>query len=182
MNEIIGLDIKQLETLIVDIGESKFRAKQLFSWFHEKLIWDYDDMTNISVSLRTKLKEIYPIQKLNIVQKYKSEIDGTTKYLFELPDGNIIESVLMRYKHGNSVCISTQVGCRMGCMFCASTINGLVRDLTVAELLGQVYSIINDIGERVSNIVLMGSGEPLEMFDAVMKFIELINNDIRSSH
>ncbi|OOO00582.1 MAG: 23S rRNA (adenine(2503)-C(2))-methyltransferase [Epulopiscium sp. Nele67-Bin004] len=177
MNEIIGLDITQLETLIVDIGESKFRAKQLFSWFHEKLVWDYDDMTNISIPLRTKLKETYPIQKLNIEQKYKSDIDGTTKYLFELPDGNIIESVLMRYKHGNSVCISTQVGCRMGCMFCASTINGLVRDLTVAELLGQVYSIINDIGERVSNVVLMGSGEPFEMLDTVVKFVELINND-----
>ncbi|OON90344.1 MAG: 23S rRNA (adenine(2503)-C(2))-methyltransferase [Epulopiscium sp. Nele67-Bin001] len=175
MNEIIGMDITELEGVMQLIGEPKYRAKQLFSWFHNKLIWDYNQMSNLSIGLRKKLVSSYEIAPIKMADKLVSSIDSTTKYLFELEDGNIIESVLMKYKHGNSVCISTQVGCRMGCKFCASTIDGLVRNLTVAEMLAQVYSIALDTKERVSNVVLMGSGEPLERLDITTKFIKLIN-------
>ncbi len=175
MNELIGMDIQELEEVMKALDEPKYRAKQLFSWLHNRLVWDYEQMSNLSIGLRKKLINAYEIEPLKIVDKLVSEIDSTTKYLFELSDGNIIESVLMKYKHGNSVCISTQVGCRMGCKFCASTIDGLVRNLTVAELLAQVYCIVQDTQERVSNVVLMGSGEPLERLDITTKFIKLIN-------
>ncbi|ONI45039.1 23S rRNA (adenine(2503)-C(2))-methyltransferase [Candidatus Epulonipiscioides gigas] len=177
MEEINSLSFIELEKVVKNLSENSFRAKQLFNWFHEKLVYDYDKMTNLSLSLRNKLKEKYPLYELYIVQKLVSNIDGTKKYLFKLQDGNIIESVLMKYKHGASVCISTQVGCRMGCKFCASTIDGLVRNLTPAEMLGQVYSIINDTNEKVSNIVMMGTGEPLENYENMLKFLELINNE-----
>ncbi|OOB79268.1 MAG: 23S rRNA (adenine(2503)-C(2))-methyltransferase [Epulopiscium sp. Nuni2H_MBin003] len=162
---------------MTSIGQSKFRAKQLFDWFHKKLVWNYDEMSNLPIELRTQLKKLNPIVPIEIQQKLVSKIDGTTKYLFRLADGNIIESVLMKYKHGNSVCISTQVGCNMGCKFCASTVLGLERNLTTSEMLDQVYSIIKDTNQRVSNIVLMGSGEPLLNLENVIDFIYLINNE-----
>ena len=176
MNEILNYTIPELEAVILECGESKFRAKQLFEWFHKKMVWDYDEMLNLPLKLREKLKAQYPIMPLRIVEKLCSEIDGTIKYLFELSDSHIIESVLMRYKHGNSVCISSQVGCRMGCRFCASTVEGRVRNLLPAEMVGQIYAISKDTGERVSNIVVMGSGEPLEELDVTLRFIELINH------
>ncbi len=176
MNEILDLNVKELETVVLDMGESKFRAKQLFEWFHNKKVWNYDDMTNLSVSLRNKLKQTWPIMPLEIVEKLESKLDGTIKYLFRLPDSHIIESVFMKYNHGNSVCISSQVGCNMGCKFCASTVDGKVRGLTPSEMLGQIYAIENDTNEKVSNIVIMGSGEPLEKLDITLKFIELINS------
>ncbi len=176
MNEIVSLDLKELEAVILSYGESKFRAKQLFEWFHKKMVWDYNEMSNLPLKLREKLASDYPIMPLRIVEKLTSQIDGTIKYLFELGDSHIIESVFMRYKHGNSVCISSQVGCRMGCKFCASTIEGRVRNLLPSEMLGQIYAIQKDTDERVSNIVIMGSGEPLEELDVTLKFLSLIND------
>lgn len=176
-NEILNCTIKELELIILECKESKFRAKQLFEWFHKKRVWNYDDMLNLPIKLRNTLSAKYPIAPLKIIEKYTSDIDGTIKYLFELPDSHIIESVLMRYKHGNSVCISSQVGCRMGCTFCASTVDGRVRNLMASEMLGQVYAIGDDTGERVTNIVLMGSGEPLEELDTTLRFVELINHE-----
>ncbi|MCR5834906.1 MAG: 23S rRNA (adenine(2503)-C(2))-methyltransferase RlmN [Lachnospiraceae bacterium] len=175
------LDIKsynliELQEQLQGIGEKSFRAKQIYKWIHVDKVSSFDEMTNISKDLRAKLGERYEIRTVNPVQILTSKIDGTKKYLFALCDGIVIESVLMRYHHGNSVCISTQAGCRMGCKFCASTLNGLERNLTASEMLSQIYEIENDIGERVSNIVLMGSGEPLDNFDNVIKFIELITD------
>ena len=175
MNEIVSLSIEELENLILSYGESKFRAKQLFEWFHKKMVWDYEEMSNLPIKLREKLAVDYPIMPLRIVEKLESKLDGTIKYLFELCDSHIIESVFMRYKHGNSVCISSQVGCRMGCKFCASTLEGRVRNLMPSEMVGQIYAIQKDANERVSNIVIMGSGEPLEELDTTLKFVHLIN-------
>ena len=158
------------------LGDKPFRAKQIYSWLHEHLVTSYDEMTNLSKSLREKLKE-YPVTALKMVDVQTSRIDGTQKYLFRLSDGNVIESVLMRYKHGNSVCISSQVGCRMGCRFCASTLDGLVRGLTPSEMLDQIYQIGRDTGERVSNVVVMGTGEPMDNFDNLLKFIELLTDE-----
>ncbi|MHC1750410.1 MAG: 23S rRNA (adenine(2503)-C(2))-methyltransferase RlmN [Cellulosilyticaceae bacterium] len=177
MNDIISMNLEALESVITSYGQGKFRAKQLFDWFHEKAIWDYDQMNNLPKPMREKLALDYPLNNMKIVQKYVSKIDGTIKYLFELDDSHIIESVLMRYKHGNSICISSQVGCRMGCKFCASTLDGLVRNLKVSEMLGQVYKVAQDIGERISNIVIMGSGEPLEQLEITRRFLELINDE-----
>ena len=172
------MNLEEIEAIVLEYGESKFRAKQLFEWFHKKLIWDYDQMSNLPLKFREALKKDYPIMPLKIVEKYTSQIDGTIKYLFELSDSHIIESVLMRYKFGNSICISSQVGCRMGCKFCASTLEGRVRNLLPAEMLGQIYAAMKDTGERISNIVIMGSGEPLEELDITLKFIELINHPL----
>lgn len=177
MNDIISMSLEELEAVITSCGQSKFRAKQLFDWFHAKAVWDYEQMNNLPKDLRAKLALEYPLNNMKIVQKYVSQIDGTIKYLFELDDSHIIESVLMRYKHGNSICISSQVGCKMGCKFCASTLEGLVRNLKVSEMLGQVYKVSQDIGERISNIVIMGSGEPLEQLDITKKFLNLINDE-----
>lgn len=179
MNEktdIKSLNFEELNNLLVSMGEKAFRAKQIYEWMHVKLVSSFDEMSNISVALREKLKESCTLTALEPVQVLTSAIDGTKKYLFQLEDGNVIESVLMRYHHGNSVCISTQVGCRMGCKFCASTLDGLERNLTPSEMLDEIYSIQKDIGERISNIVLMGSGEPLDNYDNVMKFLELISD------
>lgn len=175
-NDLASKSIEELEELVLGYGESKFRAKQLFEWLHGKMIWDYDEMTNLSKGLREKLERDFPLVPLKIVTKYESEMDGTIKYLFELSDSHIIEGVLMRYKHGASVCISSQVGCRMGCKFCASTLEGLVRPLTAGEMVGQIYTIQKDIGERISNIVIMGSGEPLENLEITERFVALINH------
>lgn len=174
--DIKSLNLDELNKFVEGMGEKAFRGKQIYEWLHVKLARSFDEMSNISVALRSKLEDTCELTALNPVQVLTSEIDGTKKYLFELSDGNIIESVLMRYHHGNSVCISTQAGCRMGCRFCASTIDGLARNLRPSEMLDEIYSIERDIGERVSNIVLMGSGEPLDNFDNVMKFLELISD------
>ncbi len=175
--DIMSKTVNELEDLVISLGENKYRGAQLFSWFHDKKISDYAEMTNISKGLRERLKKDYPLMAVRPENVIKSGLDGTRKYLFRLFDGNIIESVLMRYKHGNSVCISSQVGCRMGCRFCASTIDGLVRNLLPSEMVSQVYEIEKDCGERISNIVVMGSGEPLENFDNLIRFIELISDE-----
>ena len=173
-SDIMSFDIDELCEQVALIGEKSFRAKQIYEWLHVKLVESFDDMTNLSKSLRDTLDEKFVINMPKIVEVYKSKIDGTRKYLFELFDGSIIESVLMKYKHGNSVCISSQVGCRMGCKFCASTLDGLERNLLPSEMIGQVYAIQKDLGERISNIVIMGSGEP---FDNFVKFIKLITSE-----
>lgn len=173
--ELRGQTIEALEGLCQDIQIPKFRAKQIFKWVN-KGVRTFEEMTDLSKDLRTALAERAYIGSGEIVKILASETDGTQKYLFQLRDGNVIESVLMRYKHGNSVCVSTQVGCQMGCTFCASTIGGMVRDLTAGEILGQILDIQNNIGDRISNIVLMGSGEPLDNFDEVVKFIEIVNH------
>ena len=175
--DIRSMTISELENMVVSYGENRYRGAQLFSWFHEKKVQNYDQMTNISKAFREKLISDRSLMPLEIEKVLKSELDGTRKYLFRLCDNNIIESVLMKYKHGNSVCISSQVGCRMGCRFCASTIDGLERGLYPSEMLSQVYKIEEDIGERVSNIVVMGSGEPLDNYDNLIRFIELVSND-----
>lgn len=175
--DIKSLNYDELADYIVSIGEKKFRAAQLYSWMHEKLACSYDEMTNISDKLKKVLKENTLYTCLEPVRVQESQIDGTKKYLFRLYDGNLIESVFMRYHHGNSVCISSQVGCKMGCRFCASTLNGCVRNLEPSELLDQIYRIQSLTGERVSNIVIMGSGEPMDNYDNVVKFLGLINSD-----
>lgn len=175
--DIKSLNYDELEDYIVSIGEKKFRAAQLYSWMHEKLACSYDEMTNISDKLKKVLKENTLYTCLEPVRVQESQIDGTKKYLFRLYDGNLIESVFMRYHHGNSVCISSQVGCKMGCRFCASTLNGCVRNLEPSEMLDQIYRIQSLTGERVSNIVIMGSGEPMDNYDNVVKFLGLINSD-----
>ena len=175
--DIKSLNYDELADYIVSIGEKKFRAAQLYSWMHEKLACSYDEMTNISDKLKKVLKENTLYTCLEPVRVQESQIDGTKKYLFRLYDGNLIESVFMRYHHGNSVCISSQVGCKMGCRFCASTLNGCVRNLEPSEMLDQIYRIQSLIGERVSNIVIMGSGEPMDNYDNVVKFLGLINSD-----
>lgn len=173
--ELRGQTIEALEGLCQNVKVPKFRAKQIFKWVN-KGVRTFEEMTDLSKDLRTVLEAHAYIGSGEIVQILSSEADGTQKYLFKLKDGNVIESVLMRYKHGNSVCVSTQVGCLMGCTFCASTIGGMVRNLTAGEILGQILDIQNNIGERISNVVLMGSGEPLDNFDEVVKFIEIINH------
>ncbi len=175
--DILSYNEVELEKFILTLDEKKFRAKQIFDWLHNKNIESFNDMKNISKQTIAKLEEFTYIPSLKIEEKLESNEDGTVKYLFELRDGTFIESVFMKYKHGNAVCISTQVGCRMGCTFCASTIGGLVRNLSVGEMLGQIYKIQHDTGEKITNIVLMGSGEPLENFDNVIRFIENINSE-----
>lgn len=180
MNERIdikSMNLTELENWLAGIGEKKFRAKQLYQWMHVKHVSSYEEMTNLSKELREKLAKLtdYVVLKEELVQI--SKLDGTRKYLFALEDGNMIESVLMRYKHGNSVCVSSQVGCRMGCRFCASTLDGLVRNLRPSEILEQIYRISESTGERVSNVVVMGSGEPLDNYDNLVRFIELLTDE-----
>ncbi|MDD6326507.1 MAG: 23S rRNA (adenine(2503)-C(2))-methyltransferase RlmN [Lachnospiraceae bacterium] len=175
--DIKSLDYEELQQFMASLGEKPFRAKQLYQWMHEKLAADLDEMTNLSKGLREKLKETTTYTSLEVVERLVSGIDGTEKYLFRLSDGNVIESVLMRYHHGNSVCISSQVGCRMGCRFCASTLGGLTRNLRPSEMLDQIYRIQQVSGERVSNIVVMGTGEPLDNYDNLLKFIRLLTDE-----
>ena len=174
--DILSLSPETLGQYLAEMGEPKFRAKQLFSWLHQKQVTDFAQMTTLSLQLRQKLNEKFCINRLNIARKLASSADDTVKYLYELPDGNFVETVLMDYHHGKSLCISTQVGCRMGCQFCASTIAGYVRDLQPSELLLQIYETQRDAGCRIDSIVLMGIGEPLDNFDAVMQFLELVNS------
>jgi len=177
--DILSLSKQELKDYIkIDLSTfniEPFRADQIYSWLY-KNIESFEDMANISAEQRKIFDERFYINKINLIQKFESKIDGTVKYLFELDDLNKIESVLMRYKHGNSVCISTQAGCRMNCAFCASAIGGLTRNLLPSEMLLQIMYISKDIGERISNVVLMGIGEPLDNFNNVMKFLELINS------
>ena len=159
------------------LGEKPFRAKQVYEWLHVKLAEDFDEMTNLSKELREKLKEEYVILPVKMLERQISQIDGTNKFLFQLYDGNVVESVLMRYKHGNSVCISSQAGCRMGCAFCASTIGGLQRNLSSSEMLGQIYQIQKITQERVSNVVVMGTGEPLDNYENFLNFVHLLTDE-----
>ena len=173
--DIKSLSLEELEQFIVDIGDKKFRAAQIYQWLHQKLVTDFDEMTNISKGLREQLKQKCRLIALEPERVQVSKIDGTSKYLFKLYDNNLIESVLMKYHHGNSVCISSQVGCRMGCRFCASTLDGMVRCLEPSEMLDQIYTIQRLSGERVDNVVVMGSGEPFDNYDNLLKFIKLLN-------
>lgn len=166
----------EIDDMCLEIGEKKFRSKQIYGWI-VKGVREFSQMKNLSKDLIRKLEEVSEIGAIEIAQVLSSETDGTKKYLFELHDGSIIESVFMKYKHGNTVCVSTQVGCRMGCTFCASTIGGVERNLDASEIISQIYEIQNDTGERVSNVVLMGSGEPLDNTDNVVKFIKLLNEE-----
>lgn len=175
--DIKSLNMEELTAFVVGLGEKKFRGKQLYEWLHVRQAASFDEMTNLSKEFRERLKETCELVSLRQVDVQISAIDGTRKYLFALSDGNVIESVLMRYKHGNSVCISSQVVCRMGCRFCASTLDGLVRGLAPSEMLDQIYRISKDIGERISNVVVMGTGEPMDNFDNLLKFIELLTDE-----
>ena len=175
--DIASYSFEELKAEMEDLGEKAFRAKQIYEWLHKKLADDFEEMTNLSKPLREKLDERYEIRRVEVERRQISQIDGTNKFLFCLNDGNMVESVLMKYKHGNSVCISSQVGCRMGCRFCASTLDGLERNLTPSEMLRQVYQIQKITGERVSNIVIMGTGEPLDNYDNFVKFIHMISDE-----
>ena len=174
MEEIKNKTLEELTEEIKELGEAAFRAKQIYEWLHVKLATSFDDMSNISLSLRNKLKEKYIFTGLKTVRVSESKIDSTKKFLFETEDGNFIESVWMQYHHGNSVCISSQIGCRMGCRFCASTLDGLVRSLSAAEMLEQIYEITRITKERVSNVVVMGMGEPMDNYDNLVKFVKLL--------
>lgn len=175
--EIRSLDFAQLSGELEKMGEKPFRAKQVYQWLHQKLVQTPREMTNIPADLQKKLAEAFDWQNLEIVDVLESKADGTRKYLFRLWDKNVIESVLMKYHHGNSVCISSQVGCRMGCRFCASTIGGLTRNLLPGEMLSQVYQIQKHSGERVSNLVVMGTGEPLDNYDHLLQFIHMLSDE-----
>ena len=179
MNEydIRSMTLEELQAVMEKIGEKPFKAKQIYQWLHEKCAAEYEEMTNISRRLRERLAEAYPLSGPRAVEVQTSRIDGTQKYLFRLADGNVVESVLMRYHHGNSVCISSQVGCKMGCRFCASTLDGWTRNLLPSEMLSQIYQIRRMTGERVSNVVVMGTGEPLDNYDNLLRFIRMLTDE-----
>lgn len=177
MQDIKSLSIQELEQALVNIGEQKYRAKQIFLWLHKKYVESYDEMLNVSKNLREKLKENYYISYSAIEKKLISCYDNTVKYLFSLYDGEYVEAVLMSYHHGYSACISTQAGCKMGCTFCATGQGGFRRNLTAGEMLSQLQTIEKDQGVRISNVVLMGMGEPLDNFDNVIKFLHLVSYD-----
>lgn len=174
--DILSLSLTELETELTSIGEKKFRAKQIFNWLHQKKVTSFDDMKNISKDLRTKLDDIFIIYSLVPERVLKSKLDGTIKYLYRLQDGNHVETVLMEYSYGTSICVSTQVGCKMGCNFCASTIAGFRRNLEPSEILLQIYKSERNSGRKISSVVLMGIGEPLDNFDNVLKFLDLISS------
>ena len=175
MNHLKSMTQDEIGTALKELGQPAFRAKQVFSWLH-KGVRSYDEMTNLPKALRERLAETYPLHTPKVVRRQESKKDGTIKFLWELSDGNCVETVLMRYHYGNTVCISTEVGCRMGCAFCASTIGGLVRRLEPYEILDQVLFTQAESGLPISHIVLMGIGEPLDNFDNVMRFLELVNH------
>lgn len=174
MENILDYTMEELSNWMINNNESKFRGKQVISWLYKE-VWDFSKMRNIPKELINKLEKTFYIGIPKIIEEYKSKIDGTQKLLLMFNDGNIIETVIMKYKHGNSICVSTQVGCRMGCKFCASTLEGKVRDLTAGEIISQILVAQKVIGERISNVVLMGSGEPLDNYENVMKFLEIVN-------
>ena len=175
--DIKSLTLSQLKEEMESLGEKSFRAGQLYEWMHEKLAEGYEEMTNIPRRLAEQCALRFEYTTLKTVQMQESKLDGTRKYLFALPDDNLVESVWMRYKHGNAVCISSQVGCRMGCRFCASTLDGLERNLLPSEMLEQIYAITRQTGERVSNVVVMGTGEPMDNFDNLLQFIMLLTDE-----
>ena len=175
--DIKSMTSDELAELCASLGLPKFRSGQIFKWIQRFGVSDYDEMTDISKPLRAKLSENYPIHGCEIELKRVSKLDGTVKYLFKLHDGNFIESVLMKYKYGYTLCVSSQVGCKMGCMFCASTRNGCVRNLTAGEMVGQIHAAQRDAGVRVSHVVIMGMGEPLDNFDNVMRFLALVGDE-----
>lgn len=175
--DIKSLSQKELQSFFVSLGEKPFRARQVYRWMHVNHVASVDEMANIPKSLKEKLEGSCELTVLRQILVQRSRLDGTAKYLFALPDGNMIESVRMKYKHGNSVCISSQAGCRMGCRFCASALDGLARNLTPAEMLEQIYRIQEDIGERVSHVVVMGTGEPLDNYGNLLKFVNLLSDE-----
>ena len=178
MTDLKSMTLEEITAALRAMGEPSFRGKQVFTWLHRG-ITDFDEMMNIPKSLREKLRAEYYITVPTVARKQVSKLDGTIKYLWELQDGNCIETVLMSYHHGNTVCISSQVGCRMGCKFCASTLEGCVRSLTAGEMLGEVLAANRylDGKDRVHNIVLMGSGEPLDNYDNVCRFLRLLREE-----
>ena len=174
--DILSLDLDELTEVLTSIGEKKFRAKQIFQWLHVKRVFDFDKMTDISVQLRRSLNEIFCINGLFVQKRLESSIDNTVKYLYRLSDGNYVETVLMEYNYGHSICVSTQVGCKMGCRFCASAIAGFVRSLEPSEILMQIYETEKNSGVKVSGVVLMGIGEPLDNYDNVVKFLRILSD------
>ena len=174
MTDILSMTLPEIEAFLTQLGQPRFRGKQVFTWLHRGT--PFSQMSNLPATLRTALEETCEWRIPEVEYKQVSNTDGTIKYLFRLLDGNCIESVFMRYKHGNTLCISSQVGCRMGCKFCASTLGGKVRDLTPSEMLGQIIATQLDTGERVDNVVMMGIGEPLDNFDNVIRFLHLVNS------
>lgn len=177
LKDIRSLSYDELSSEIINLGFPKFRINQIFSWVHEKCVSSFDEMTNISKDMRVKLSEYFTFDNCKINTKLFSKIDDTVKYLFQFPDGEYVESVVMKYKYGYSICISTQVGCKMGCTFCASAIGGFVRQLSVGEMLAEVYAAQNDLNIKINHMVLMGTGEPLDNYDNVMKMLELITHE-----
>ncbi len=177
MKDLKAFTLEQLLEEMRTIGEKTFRAKQIYEWSHQKLARSYDEMTNISASLKERLRENYSFVQLSVVRMQESQLDKTRKYLFALPDGHMVETVWMKYHHGNSVCISSQVGCRMGCRFCASTLDGLARSLSASEMLEQIYEVTRQTGERVSNVVVMGTGEPLDNYDNLLQFLRMLTDE-----
>lgn len=175
--DIRSLSFEELSKEVTDLGFPKFRVNQIFSWVHEKCVSSFDEMTNISKDMRSKLAEHFVFENCKINTKLVSKIDDTVKYLFEFSDGEYVESVIMKYKYGYSICISTQVGCKMGCTFCASAIGGFVRQLSPGEMLSEIYTAQNDLNIKINHMVLMGTGEPLDNYDNVMKMLELITHE-----
>ena len=175
MKNIKDYDLADLQDELVSLGEKKFRAEQIFKWLYVDKVLSFDEMTNLSIELRNKLKENYSICNYNILKKQESS-DGTKKYLFDVLDENAIETVLMQYHHGKTVCVSSQIGCKMGCKFCASTGIKFIRNLTAGEIVEQILAVEQDIGDKISNIVFMGIGEPLDNYDNVIKAIRILNN------
>lgn len=177
MTDVKSLTLEELKTEFAAMGEKAFRAGQMYDWMHKRLAESFDEMTNLSKNFRDICKERFDYVNLKAVQVQESQIDGTKKFLFELSDGNLVESVWMKYHHGNSVCISSQVGCKMGCRFCASTLDGWERNLLPSEMLEQIYAITRITGERVSNVVVMGTGEPMDNYDNLVRFIRLLTDE-----
>lgn len=175
MKNIKDFDLAELQEEFVALGEKKYRAEQVFKWLYVDKVKSFEEMTNLSIDLRAKLNENYTLCNYNIIKKLES-VDGTKKYLFDVLDGNAIETVLMQYHHGKTVCVSSQIGCKMGCKFCASTGIPFVRNLTAGEIVEQILAVEQDIGDKISNIVFMGIGEPLDNYDNVIKAIKILNN------
>lgn len=174
--DILSLTKEELFAAVADMGEKSFRAKQIYEWLHMKKVTDFSQMTNLSAQFRDELSQKFCLKSLKIKKRLVSKIDNTVKYLYGLPDGEAVESVLMEYKHGNSLCISSQVGCKMGCRFCASTIAGWVRNLEPSEMLLQIYETERDSGKHVDSVVMMGIGEPLDNFENTVKFLRILNS------
>lgn len=175
--QIRSLNWEQLLQSVTGMGEKPFRAKQLYEWIHQKNAASFEEMTNLSRELREKLEKHFILLPLKIIDCRESKDKDTSKYLFQLSDGHVVESVWMRYRHGNSICISSQVGCRMGCRFCASTLDGLTRNLTVGELLSQIYEIEREKGEKASHVVVMGTGEPLDNYENMVSFLRMLTEE-----